>query len=184
MGGTPPSRLLEPLLPEPQRLRAPKPATVGVDEILVDDTIGVLYHLAHCCKPIWGDEVLGYVTRGRGVAIHRANCPQFNASTLHSARRVNVGWGKQGQSDFETEIALTTEDRPGMVLAISEAIQRLNINIQRFQGNATELGGGLFHIALRVKDRVHLVELLSTLRRVRGVYTAERVRGSVFGKVV
>ncbi len=179
-----PYRLLEPLLPEPQRLRAPKPATVGVDEILVDDTIGVLYHLAHCCKPIWGDEVLGYVTRGRGVAIHRANCPQFNASTLHSARRVNVGWGKQGHSDFETEIVLTTEDRPGMVLAISEAIQRLSINIQRFQGSATELGGGLFHIALRVKDRVHLVELLSTLRSVRGVYTAERVRGSVFGKVV
>lgn len=179
-----PHRLLEPLLPAPQRVRAPKPAKVGVEEILVDDTIGVLYHLAQCCKPIWGDEVLGYVTRGRGVAIHHANCPQFNATTLHSARRVNVGWGKQGQSEFDTEISLTTEDRSGMVFAISEAFQRLNINIQRFQGNATELGGGLFHIALRVKDRVHLVELLSALRRVRGVYTAERVRGSVFGKVV
>ncbi len=177
-------RLLEPLLPEPQRLRAPTPDKMGLEEVLVDDTLGVLYHLAHCCKPIWGDEILGYVTRGRGVAIHRADCPQLQSSTLHPERRANVGWGKQGQSHFDTEIVLSTEDRPGMVAAISEAIQRSNINIQRFQGSATEIGGGIFHIALRVKDRVHLVELMSTLRRVRGVHTAERVRGSVFGKVI
>ncbi len=178
-----PHRLLEPLLPEPQRVRAPKADKLGMDEVLVDDNLGVLYHLAHCCKPIWGDEIVGYVTRGRGVAIHRSDCPQLHSSTLHPERRVNVGWGKQGQAHFDTEIALITEDRPGMVAAISEAIQHSGINIQRFQGNATDTGGGLFHIALRVKDRVHLVELMSTLRRVRGVHTAERVRGSVFGKV-
>ena len=178
-----PFRMLEPLLPEPQRARPPKPVQVGAEEVLVDDTMGVLYLLAHCCKPIWGDEIVGYVTRGRGVAIHRANCPQLTTSTFHPERRVNVGWGKQGQSLFDTEIVLVTQDRPGMVAAISEAIQRSNINIQRFQGDATEAGGGLFHIALRVRDRVHLVELLSNLRHVKGVHTVERVRGSVFGKV-
>ena len=70
-----------------------------------------------------------------------------------------------------------------MVAAISEGIQRLGINVQRFHGSATEEGAGLFHIALRVRDRSHLVELMVGLRRIRGVYTAERVKGSVFGKV-
>jgi GTP diphosphokinase / guanosine-3',5'-bis(diphosphate) 3'-diphosphatase len=178
-------RLLEPLLPEPEkeRIRAPKGKQQIDDAIVVDDNVGILYSLAYCCKAIRGDEVVGYITRSRGVAIHRADCPQLKTSTLHPERRVNVSWGKSGAGLFDTEIALTTEDRPGMVASISESIQRLGINMQRFHASSSEEGAGLFHIALRVRDRAHLVELMAHLRRVKGVFTVERVKGSVFGKV-
>ncbi len=176
-------RLLEPLLPEPERVRAQKPAAAPDDAILVDETVGVLYHLANCCKPIWGDEIVGYVSKTRGIAIHRSDCPQLLSSTLHPERRVNVEWGRQPSGRYDTELALTTEDRPGMVAAISEGIQRSGINVQRFHASATEEGAGLFHIALRVRDRVHLIDLMAGLRRIKGVFTVERVKGSVFGKV-
>ena len=176
-------KLLEPLIPEPERAKPKENVSNLMDSVVVGDTAGILYALAACCKPIWGDEVVGYITRTRGTAIHRADCPQLTKGTMHPERRVNVAWGKHGTELYDTEIALTTEDRPGMVAAISEGIQRVGINVQRFHGSATEEGAGLFHIALRVRDRTHLVELMASLRRIRGVYTVERVKGSVFGKV-
>ncbi|MFZ1376549.1 MAG: bifunctional (p)ppGpp synthetase/guanosine-3',5'-bis(diphosphate) 3'-pyrophosphohydrolase [Geothrix sp.] len=176
-------KLIEPLVPEPERAKPKENTSNLMDSVVVGDTTGILYTLAACCKPIWGDEVVGYITRSRGTAIHKADCAQLNTGTLHPERRVNVAWGKHGTELYDTEITLTTEDRPGMVAAISEGIQRMGINVQRFHGSATEEGAGLFHIALRVRDRAHLVELMSGLRRIRGVYTVERVKGSVFGKV-
>lgn len=180
-GRVSPQRLLEPFLPEPAKRKAKSGKLALDDAIVVDDTSGVLYSIAYCCKPIRGDEITGYITRNRGVAIHRADCPQLASTTLHPERRVPVKWG-QGGGVFDTEITLTTEDRAGMVAAISEAVQKSGINMQRFQA-ASEQGTGLFHIALRVRDRSHLIELMNGLRKVRGVFTVERVKGSIFGKV-
>ena len=174
-------RLLEPLLPDTHRKGEDKAPILGDDTVLVDDNVGVLYVLAQCCKPILGDEIVGYTTRGRGISIHRSVCPHLISSALNPERRVNVAWGKQSKGVFDTEIVVTTEDRPGMVAAISEAIQHSGFSMQRFNASTTEGGAGLFHIALRVKDRNHIVELMGAVRRLKGVFTVERVRGSIFG---
>jgi GTP diphosphokinase / guanosine-3',5'-bis(diphosphate) 3'-diphosphatase len=76
-------RLLEPLLPETHKTRQDKTHTSAGDTILVDDNTGVLYNLAQCCKPISGDEIVGYTTRGRGITIHRANCPHIISAALN-----------------------------------------------------------------------------------------------------
>jgi len=175
-------KLLEPLVPESQKGK-PKEQALADDAVTVEDNIGVLYYLSLCCKPIFGDEIVGYITRGRGIAIHRSICPQLQTSSMHPERRVSVAWGKANKGVYDAELALTSEDRPGMVAAISESVQRSGINMQRFNANTTEEGTGLFHIALRVKDRIQLIEVMASLRKVRGVLTVERVRGSVFGKV-
>lgn len=178
-------RLIDPLLPETSRTKEDRATVLSPnDTVLVDDNVGVLYMLAQCCKPIRGDEIVGYTTRGRGISIHRVNCPHLSSSSMNPERRVSVAWGaKAGKGVFDTEISITGEDRPGMVAAISEAMQKANINMQRFNAVGGEGGTGLFHIALRVRDRNHIVEIMSTLRKVRGVFTVERVRGSVFGSV-
>ncbi|MBI4911766.1 MAG: bifunctional (p)ppGpp synthetase/guanosine-3',5'-bis(diphosphate) 3'-pyrophosphohydrolase [Acidobacteria bacterium] len=175
-------KLLEPLVPESSKGKGKQPQLAD-DAVTVEDNLGVLYYLALCCKPIFGDEIVGYITRGRGIAIHRGNCPQLHTSSMHPDRRVSVAWGRTPKGAFDTEIALTSEDRPGMVAAISESVQKSGINMQRFNASSTEEGTGLFHIALRVKDRIQLLELMAALRKVRGVLTVERVRGSVFGKL-
>ncbi len=174
-------RLLEPLLPETQRKAEDKSLSFDNSTILVDDNVGVLYLLAQCCKPIWGDEIVGYTTRGRGISIHRSVCPHLLSAAMNPERRVSVAWGKQGASLFDTEIAVSTADRPGMVAAISDAIQHAGFSVQRFNASSTEGGAGLVHIALRVKDRNHVVELMAAVRKIKGVFTVERVRGSIFG---
>lgn len=176
-------KLLEPLMPEPQRAKEDKPTVLGADLVLVDDTAGVLYVLATCCKPIWGDEIVGYTTRGRGISIHRSNCPHLSASAPNPERLVSVAWGQPGKGAFDTEIVITGDARPGMVATISNAVTHSGHNMQKFSATTTEEGGGLFHIALRMRDRDQLVELMGVLRRLKGVYTVERVRGTHFGHV-
>lgn len=178
-----PRRLLDPLIPETQKAREEKVPTAPPDTVLVDDNVGILYVLASCCKPIWGDEIVGYTTRGRGISIHRANCPHLSASAPNPERLVSVAWGKSGKALFNAELVVNTEDRPGMVGAISTAVQHAGFSLQRFSGSTTEEGGGIFYMALRVKDRNQLVELMSALRKLKGVFTVERVRGSYFGNI-
>ena len=180
---TSPRRLLDPLIPETQKVREEKVPAVGLDTVLVDDNVGILYVLASCCKPIWGDEIVGYTTRGRGISIHRTNCPHLSSSAPNPERLVSVGWGKAGKTVFNAELVVNTEDRPGMVGAISTAAQNAGFSLQRFSGSTTDEGGGIFYMALRVKDRDQLVELMSTIRKLKGVFTVERVRGSYFGNI-
>jgi len=181
---TSPRRLLDPLIPETHKHRAEeKTSVVPHDTVLVDDNVGILYVLAVCCKPIWGDEIVGYTTRGRGISIHRTNCPHLSSSAPNPERLVSVAWGKASKTSFNAELVVNTEDRPGMVGAISTAVQNAGYNMQRFSGSTTDEGGGIFYIALKVKDRTHLVDLMGTIRKLRGVFTVERVRGSYFGNV-
>jgi GTP pyrophosphokinase len=177
-------KLLEPLVPDSNKAaKEEKLPEVGIDTVLVDDNVGILYSLAVCCKPIWGDEIVGYTTRGRGISIHRANCPHLSSSAPNPERLVSVAWGKVSKGLFNTELVVNTEDRPGMVASISNAIQKAGHNMQRFSGSSSEEGGGIFYIALRVKDRNHIVELMGTIRKLKGVFTVDRVRGSYFGTI-
>jgi GTP pyrophosphokinase len=180
---TSPRRLLDPLIPDTQKVKEEKALAVGLDTVLVDDNVGILYVLASCCKPIWGDEIVGYTTRGRGISIHRANCPHLSSSAPNPERLVSVAWGKGGKTVFNAELVVNTEDRPGMVGAISTAVQNAGYSLQRFSGSTTDEGGGIFYMALRVKDRTQLVDLMGTIRKLKGVFTVERVRGSYFGNI-
>jgi GTP pyrophosphokinase len=178
-----PRRLLDPIIPEAAKHKPEKAAPVPLDTVLVDDNVGILYVLAVCCKPIWGDEIVGYTTRGRGISIHRTNCPHLSASAPNPERLVSVAWGKTSKTLFNAELVVNTEDRPGMVGVISTCVQNAGYNMQRFSGSTTDEGGGVFYIALRVKDRTHLVDLMGSIRRLKGVFTVDRVRGSYFGNV-
>jgi len=177
-------KLLDVVVPDGARTaKEEKSADLGHDTVLVDDNVGILYVLAACCKPIWGDEIVGYTTRGRGISIHRANCPHLAASAPNPERLVSVAWGRTPKGLYNTELVVHTEDRPGMVASISNAVQKAGYNMQRFSGSSSDEGAGVFYIALRVKDRDHIVELMGTIRKLKGVFSVERVRGSHFGTV-
>jgi GTP pyrophosphokinase len=175
-------RFLEPMLPE--EIRRSKKELLAInspDVILVDNDLGILFNLASCCKPIWGDDIVGYTTKERGISIHRATCPHMNSNAMPIERRVAVAWGTQNKGVFDVEITVTTFDQPGMISAISTELQLAGISIQNFNAAITGYGGAVIKIAMRVRDRNHLVEVMGRVRRVKGVNGVERIRGSVFG---
>jgi GTP pyrophosphokinase len=175
-------RFLEPVLPE--EFRKNKKELLAIDSpgvILVNNDLGILFNLAPCCKPIWGDDIVGYTTKERGISIHRASCPHINSNAMPMERRVAVAWGTQSKGVFDVEITVTTFDQPGMISSISTELQQAGISIQNFNAAITGYGGAIIKIAMRVRDRNHLVEVMGRIRRVKGVNAVERIRGSVFG---
>jgi RelA/SpoT family (p)ppGpp synthetase len=144
--------------------------------IAIDGGSNFLYTFAKCCNPVPGDEIVGFVTRGEGIKIHRKDC--VNVSKLKEKdedRFVDVVWSKalDGMS-FPAGIVIEGEDRPGMLKEITTVIsgyQNTNIRMANVQSD-----GPIFHglITVEVKDLEHLNVLIDKLRRINGVYSVSR----------
>ena len=178
-----PKLLLEPLITKAKKSRGEDVLTVEPSGILADSNIGTLYILADCCKPILGDEIVGYATRDGSVSIHRIDCSQLHLSSPNQECLVSVIWGNISNFSFSTELIVKTDDRRNMVAVISTAVQNAGFNLQGFSGGISDQSVGIFYMALRVKDRNQLNELISSIRKLSGVLTVARVRGSYFGNI-
>jgi GTP diphosphokinase / guanosine-3',5'-bis(diphosphate) 3'-diphosphatase len=151
--------------------RSKRPDSPGVRVGGLDDTV---VRFARCCSPIPGDPVEGFITRGRGVTVHTRDCPKV--FHLDPERRVPVTWGDGAPQDLrEVRLRVVSQDRPGLLAAVSNLISAENINIQGAtvttnNSNAVQL------YDLSVKDRKHLDAVMKSISKLRGVLSVERVR--------
>ena len=99
--------------------------------ITVEGIDNILVRFAKCCNPIPGDEIIGYITKGRGVAVHRKDCPNSNLENEYFKNRiVNVSWETSKVASFEAEIQIVTEDRRGIINDITHtvAVEKISLN--------------------------------------------------------
>lgn len=145
--------------------------------VVVKGLDNILVRFAKCCNPLPGDEIVGYVTKGRGVAIHRADCPNCKLDDeLFQKRLVDVEWNNPKKSKFEGEIKIVATDRKSMLSDVTHmiAVQKLNIN----GINARKTKEGITHINLliEVNDISELTNLMKKLKAIPGVDDVFRVR--------
>lgn len=145
--------------------------------VIVRGLDNILVRFAKCCNPLPGDEIIGYVTKGRGVAIHRADCPNCKLDNeLFSKRLVDVEWNNPKKSKFEGEIRILANDRKGILNDLTHmiAVQKININ----GINARKSKDGMTHINLliEVNDISELTDLMKKLKSIPGVDDVFRVR--------
>ena len=135
----------------------------------------VLVRFARCCHPIPGEGVVGFITRGRGVTVHVSHCPIVLEGDPH--RQVEVSWEAEGYTPRPVKIEVSCVDRPGLLAAISSAITSLEVNIARAQVRtfAGERATNTFEIMIANTDQLNRV--LRNISKVKGVYSASRVRG-------
>ena len=133
---------------------------------------GVMVRYAQCCQPVPGDTVVGYVTQGRGISIHRADCP--NLLTLDDReRRVDIDWVEQTGETFAVRLAVTGDDRRGLYADVMQAISQSGTNIRGADINSKD--GTMFgSIFVEVDNLPHLAKVLKAIKRVKGVGTVER----------
>ncbi|HEX5802634.1 MAG TPA: ACT domain-containing protein, partial [Azospira sp.] len=147
---------------EPRRRKAPEVdrgiLIVGVDKLLTQ--------LARCCKPAPPDEIHGFVTRGKGVSIHRADCPNFaNLAALHPERIIETDWGAQQEGSFPVDIVVDAHDRQGLLRDVSDVLAREKLNVIAVN---TQSKQGKAHMSFTVE--VHnLQQLNRTLGQVHEV---------------
>ncbi|HEY8493458.1 MAG TPA: bifunctional (p)ppGpp synthetase/guanosine-3',5'-bis(diphosphate) 3'-pyrophosphohydrolase [Myxococcota bacterium] len=164
--------------PEPPRKRRGlfrrerAPASSG---IRVDGHTDVLVRFAHCCNPLPGDEVVGFVTRGRGVTVHARDCT--HAFTQDPDRRIEVQWEAKSAVPRQIKVRVVSVDRPGVLARITKSIAATGVNIGGARVATSDDKTAVHDFDLWVTDLRSLTTVMKEIERVRGVLTVERVRG-------
>ena len=175
----------EPVAPvEPVNKPAPGPPMVSTEgpaasnlAIVVRGMDDLMVYRAKCCNPIRGDSIVGYVTRGKGVAVHRQSCPNVQALMYEAERKIDVEWSRSANECFPVKMMIYTDDRPGMLQNLTTVLFHENLNITRLeaQADARRHDGALIETVVEVKDKKQLERILSAIRRISGVRDVERV---------
>ncbi len=156
-------------------------ARSDIGGILVDGKkSGILYTYAKCCNPIPGDPVIGYITVGEGIKIHRKNCLNLlNLSVKDSSKLVNVQWPETEDNLFVAGLTIRGEDRPGILNDISHTIVTYrNTNIKSININTTD---STFEgsVTLYVQNLEHLNRIIDRLKKVQGIFSVERFESTL-----
>ena len=147
-----------------------KDHTGGIVVKGIDDT---LVHFAKCCKPVPGDQVIGFISRGRGVIVHLSNCPHL--LDLESERLISVTWQNEEPRPFPATIKVTAKNEKGMLAAIATEIANFDVNIQGLILTTTIDAKAEVDFTVEVTDAVHLYQLMDKIRKLPNIY--EVVRG-------
>jgi GTP pyrophosphokinase len=140
----------------------------GVNDIMIN--------LAKCCNPVPGDKILGFITRGRGLSIHTADCPNVDELDYDRDRLVEVDWDVKDVATHPVKVSVITQDRPGMLAKISSAITAADANISHAEVTTTDEKKAVFHFVIDVRDTVHLAKAFQNIEAIDGVIQCRRSR--------
>jgi GTP diphosphokinase / guanosine-3',5'-bis(diphosphate) 3'-diphosphatase len=133
----------------------------------------VLVRHARCCSPLPGDEVVGFITRGRGVSVHRRGCPK--ALDLDPERRIEVEWDDKAKVEHQVAIKVLCANKPGLLANLSQSFSDSGVNITQAHCRATDDGRAVNTFHANVRDLEQLKSVMRSLTRIKGVYTVDRV---------
>ncbi len=155
----------------------------GDSPIQVKGHDDLLVYRARCCNPIKGEEVVGYITLGRGISVHAAGCPNLRSLLVNPERQVEVKWTDDGsEARYPVRLAVYTVDRTGMLADITTAVSNIHANILDIRARVLEGGLGLVEMTVEVLDKSHLEKIIGYLKRVSGVREVERSQHPARGK--
>lgn len=171
---------VEPVKPAPQQ--APVVPQEGIDSDLVIKVKGiddVLIYRAKCCNPIRGESIVGYVTRGKGIAVHSTNCKNVQNLLYESERRIDVEWARAVAETFLVKMMVYTQDRPGMLHEITSIFYGESCNIRSVEARSDDKrsdDSAIIDLTCEVKDKKQMEKIFSAIRRIPGVRDVERVQ--------
>ena len=157
---------------EPRRPRDGDPGVTvrGMDDVLVK--------LARCCTPVPGDSIMGYITRGNGVSVHRTDCTNADSLRSEPDRITEVSWtSSQGGSVFLVQLQVEALDRAGLLSDITRALSEAGVNILEARVHTSRDRVAVSNFTFEMGDATHLDHVIRSVRRVDAVFDAYRVTG-------
>jgi GTP pyrophosphokinase len=156
---------------ETVKIRKPPKEHKGISIKGIDD---ILYHTGKCCFPIPGDNLVGFVTIGKGVTIHRKDCPNLERIAFEDARLVDVDWHASADMTASSKLFVETVDKPGILASLSALISSLNINIAHLEATSTQDKKGHITLIIEVKDLAQLKSLMHKISQMEGILRIRR----------
>jgi len=178
--------VLQKAVPAELKERPPDSAVVSVvkrvlrpgaaaDKIKVRGTDDVMVFRAKCCNPIRGERIVGYITRGKGVSVHAASCPNVLNLMFDPERRIDVEWDQDGgEAPYTVRLTMQVEDRKGMLAEISAKVSDINTNITNMQARTGEDQQARIDMTVEIRDLKHLDKVIKSIKGVQGVLGVER----------
>jgi GTP pyrophosphokinase len=153
---------------------------LGEDAIVVRGVDDLLVTRARCCNPVRGEEIVGYITRGKGVAVHARRCTNVGQLMVNPERVVEVEWADAGAGEaaYAVRLLAITENRTGMIADVTNAIKDIKTNIRASNASVEPDNRGRIEVTVEVFDLKHLDKVMSSIRKVPGVLDVERVQGA------
>ena len=164
--------------PPGEEVSLPEPAPrkeKDLGGIKIKDLDDLLMRLANCCQPIPGDAIIGYITRGKGVTIHRADC-SYLAHT-ESFRHIPAEWDGAPQKFYPVNIRVITVDKPGLLADITSALKSAEVNVTKASVETTAENRGVANFTIQVADQQHLERVFGALKRLKEVISVRRMTG-------
>ncbi|HLX08292.1 MAG TPA: bifunctional (p)ppGpp synthetase/guanosine-3',5'-bis(diphosphate) 3'-pyrophosphohydrolase [Thermoanaerobaculia bacterium] len=146
----------------------------GPGPITVKGHGDLLAYLAKCCNPLPGEEIVGYITRGRGVSVHSVDCPNVKNLLYHPEREIEVQWDRERDSLYQVSLLLATENQPGLLARLTEVITKADSNITQIEAETHETGRASISIICELRHRKQLEKLMRDLRAISGVLRVDR----------
>jgi guanosine-3',5'-bis(diphosphate) 3'-pyrophosphohydrolase len=178
-----PSAILKELFPGDDAVVHPRPLSAferlvermrgSARAVRIQGLENMMVRYSQCCQPVPGDNVIGYITRGRGISIHRADCPNVLNLSDHPERRVEIEWEAEAGDRFYVRLVVEGDDRRGLLSEIAAAITETGTNIASADIRAVE-GGMTGAFVVEVQDLAHLKKVMNAIRRVKGVMAVHR----------
>jgi len=148
-----------------------KPSNSG---IIVKGIDNCLVKLSKCCNPLPGDEIVGYITKGRGVSVHRKDCPNIKNLISEENRMIDVEWYKENNENYQSDVEIYSNDRNGLLLDILKEIGTTKAKIMGVKTKTTKERIAIIGITLEVESLDELNKAIRAIRKVESVYEVKR----------
>jgi GTP pyrophosphokinase len=171
-----PEKLLEEHKQQPKPFDTSSPRQRREEGVKVQGLDDILVRFAQCCHPLPGDSIVGYVTRGRGITVHTADCLSAEKLEYDAERRVPVAWDVRKEATHPVRISVVTIDQQGVLAGVSAAIADCDGNISRATVTTTQEKKAYLDFTVDIRDVNHLKDIIRRVEGLRGVLSVERVK--------
>ncbi len=166
----------------PVEIKPWKGAAKAAHGIKVQGVDNLLVRFSKCCNPLPGDDIIGFITRGRGVSIHRRDCSNIQGASGDNDRYINVFWETDSDLSYPVEIEITAMDRANLLAELMNVVSESKVNITAVNGRTSKDKVAIIHLTFVVKDLDHLEFIMNRLKRVKDVFSVRRHTGATADK--
>jgi GTP diphosphokinase / guanosine-3',5'-bis(diphosphate) 3'-diphosphatase len=153
------------------------PSTPGptAEKIRITGTERGVLSFANCCHPIPGDDIMGFLSSGKGIVVHRLECPNVGEYRKSPERWVPIAWDRDVLGDYKAGLRVEVENKPGVLAQVAAAIAEAQSNIDNVEYRERDLRVAVMHFSIEVKHRKHLADVIRRIRRLGVVHGVQRL---------
>ena len=173
------------IIPESEKLKVSNLSNSSKINVSIEGNNNVLTKLAQCCQPIPGDEVIGFITRGRGITIHKTTCPSIEKLKKESERFIDIIWQKDEKGEknkYPIKMTVEAHDRPDLLKDVTDEISLTKSNILKLEAQSNAKGSAVLKFIIEVTSNEHLTDLIKRIKRIDSVTNVYKINEKVIIK--